>query len=51
LGFLSFPPSSTLSHIRSYPITIAIIRRKSAETSNANKVRCLGVVIVPQRAA
>ena len=51
LGFLSFPPSSTLSHHRSYPVSILVARRKVLETTNSNKVMCLGVVIVPQRAS
>jgi hypothetical protein len=51
LGFLSFAPSTTLSHHRSHLITVAIIRRRSAETANSNKVICLGIAIVPQRAA
>ena len=51
LGHLSFPPSTTLSHHRSYPITIRITRKKGSETTNGNKVMCLGAVIVPQRAS
>jgi hypothetical protein len=51
LGFLSFAPSSTLSHYRSHPITPTIIRRRTAETSNANKVYLIAVAIVPQRSA
>ena len=51
LGYLEFPPSTTLSHHRSHLITVAIIRRRADETANANKVICLGVVIVPQRAS
>jgi len=51
LGFLSFPPSSTLSHHRSYPVSIIVARRKALETTNSNKVMCLGMVIVPQRLA
>jgi hypothetical protein len=51
LGYLSFPPSNTLSHHRSHLISIGVIRRRSQESANGNKVLCLGVVIVPQRAA
>jgi len=51
LGYLSFSPSTTLSHYRSYPISITVARRKALETTNANKVICRGVVIVPQRAS
>ena len=50
-GFLEFPPSTTLAHYRSHPIAIRIIRRKGLEAQNDNKVRCLGAVIVPQRAS
>jgi hypothetical protein len=51
LGFVSFSPSSTLSHHRAHLLTIFIVRRRTQETANANKVICLGVVIVPQREA
>jgi hypothetical protein len=51
LGYLTFDPSTTLSHHRSHLVSISVIRRKGAETTNANKVICLGVVIVPQRAS
>jgi len=49
LGVLSFSPSNTLSHHRSHPISVSIIRRRSLESANANSVMCLGAVIVPQR--
>jgi len=49
LGVLTFAPSDTLSHNRSHPLAINIIRRRSQESANANSVMCLGVVIVPQR--
>jgi hypothetical protein len=51
LGFLSFAPSTALSHHRSHLITIGVVRRKGSETANNHKVILLGVVIVPQRAA
>jgi hypothetical protein len=51
LGYLTFDPSTTLSHHRSHLVSISVIRRKSEETTNGNKVICLGVVIVPQRAS
>jgi len=51
LGYFSFSPSTTLSHHRSHLINIRVVRRKGAETTNANKVLCLGVVIIPQRAS
>jgi len=51
LGHLSFAPSTTLSHHRSHLINISVIRRRSQESPNGNKVLCLGVVIVPQRSA
>jgi hypothetical protein len=51
LGYLTFDPSTTLSHHRSHPVSISVIRRKSQETTNGNKVICLGVAIVPQRAS
>jgi len=49
LGTVSFPPSDTLSHHRSQVICPLIVRRKSQETTNANSVICMGIVIVPQR--
>jgi hypothetical protein len=51
LGHLSFPPSTYLSHHRSFPITPILIRRRASETSNAHTVFCLAVVIIPQREA
>jgi hypothetical protein len=51
LGYLTFDPSTTLSHHRSHLVSISVIRRKSEETTNGNKVICLGVVIIPQRAS
>jgi len=51
LGYLSFSPSTTFSHYRSYPISITVARRKGLETTNSNTVICRGVVIVPQRAS
>jgi len=51
LGYISFSPSTTLSHYRSYPICITVVRRKHLETTNSNTVICRGVVIVPQRAS
>ena len=51
LGYLSFSPSTTLSHYRSYPLSITVVRRKGSETTNSNTVICRGVVIVPQRAS
>jgi len=51
LGYVSFPPSSTLSHHRSHLLSPLIGRRRTAEASNSNKVICLGIVIVPQRAS
>jgi hypothetical protein len=51
LGYVSFSPSSSLTHHRSYLLGVQIIRRRGLETSNANKVICFGVAIVPQRAS
>ena len=51
LGHITFEPSTTLSHHRSHLVSISVIRRKSQETTNGNKVICLGIVIVPQRAS
>jgi hypothetical protein len=51
LGHFNFSPSSSLSHHRSYLLAVQIIRRKSQESANANKVICFGVAIVPQRAS
>ena len=48
-GHFSFLPSDTLSHHRSHLITPFIVRQRSAESANANKVLCLGMVIIPQR--
>jgi len=50
-GYFSFLPSDTLSHHRSHLITPFIVRQRSAESANANKVLCLGMVIIPQRAS
>jgi hypothetical protein len=50
-GFFTFTPSTTLSHHRSHLITPFIVRQRSAESANANKVLCLGMVIIPQRAS
>ncbi len=51
LGYVSFPPSATLTHYRSYPLTVIIVRKRSQEPSNDNSVICLAVVIIPQRSA
>jgi len=51
LGYLSFAPSSTLSHHRCHLLTIFIVRRRTSETANNNKVLCLGIAIIPQRAS
>jgi hypothetical protein len=51
LGYVDFSPSTTLSHNRSHPITVVIVRKRSQENSNTNSVMCLSVVIVPQRSA
>jgi hypothetical protein len=50
-GYFGFAPSTTLSHHRSHLITPFIVRQRSAESANANKVLCLGMVIIPQRAS
>jgi hypothetical protein len=51
MGHIVFPPSTTLSHYRSYPISLIIIRRRIDEAPNNNTVYCLGAIIVPQRSA
>jgi len=51
LGYVSFPPSSTLSHHRSHLISPLIGRKRTVEVPNSNKVICRGIVIVPQRAS
>jgi hypothetical protein len=51
LGYLTFDPSTTLSHHRSHPVAIAVVRRKGSESANSNTVYCLAVAIVPQRAS
>jgi hypothetical protein len=51
LGHFSFPPSTTLSHHRSHPLTFIIARGRAYETANSNTVYCLSAIIVPQRAA
>jgi len=51
VGFIDFSPSSSLSHHRSHPITLIVVRRRAYETANSNTVYCLSAIIVPQRAA
>jgi hypothetical protein len=51
LGYIAFAPSSSLTHYRSYLLTVAVVRRRSQESSNSNSVICLGVALVPQRTA